>query len=145
MAGLLLGKKVETVGQRTRSSKGMVTVTRKHTKCRRCTAPYDAHKGEKLKCPDGSGRVFIKHAPRMAPSQSFTEGEIAVLDFIMSTLLRGGTPAMAMRHKDFAGVARKTMAMKKRAAEMKTERVEYEKQEREQEQRDEGGSATGQG
>ena len=50
----------------------------------------------------------------MRISNSFSEGEIQVLEFILSTLLRGGTPTMATRHKDFASLYRKVLTMKKR-------------------------------
>lgn len=52
----------------------------------------------------------------MRISNSFSEGEIQVLDFILSTLLRGGTPNMAVRSKDFASLCRKVQSMKTRAA-----------------------------
>jgi hypothetical protein len=52
----------------------------------------------------------------MRISNSFSEGEVQVLDFILNTLLRGGTPSMATRHKDFASLYRKTLTMKKRIA-----------------------------
>lgn len=50
----------------------------------------------------------------MRISNSFSEGEIQVMEFILQTLLRGGTPTMATRHKDFASVYRKVLTMKKR-------------------------------
>lgn len=50
----------------------------------------------------------------MRISNSFSEGEVQVLDFILTTLLRGGTPSMATRNKDFASVYRKVLTMKKR-------------------------------
>jgi hypothetical protein len=53
----------------------------------------------------------------MRISNSFSEGEIQVLEFILQTLLRGGTPNMAVRHKEFASVYRKVMSMKKRVQE----------------------------
>ena len=56
----------------------------------------------------------------MRISNSFSEGEIQVLEFILQTLLRGGTPSMATRNKDFASVYRKVMTMKKRVEEKKT-------------------------
>jgi hypothetical protein len=56
----------------------------------------------------------------MRISNSFSEGEIQVMDFILSTLLRGGTPTMAVRSKDFASLCRKVQSMKSRAAEAKT-------------------------
>jgi hypothetical protein len=55
----------------------------------------------------------------MRISNSFSEGEIQVLDFIVTTLLRGGTPTMATRHKEFASLCRKVMAMKARVNETK--------------------------
>jgi hypothetical protein len=48
----------------------------------------------------------------MRISNSFSDGEIQVLEFIVQTLLRGGTPTMAVRHKEFASLCRKVMAMK---------------------------------
>jgi hypothetical protein len=48
----------------------------------------------------------------MRISNSFSEGEVQVLEFIVQTLLRGGTPTMATRHKEFASLCRKVMAMK---------------------------------
>jgi hypothetical protein len=56
----------------------------------------------------------------MRISNSFSEGEIQVLEFIVQTLLRGGTPTMATRHKEFASLCRKVMAMK---AKVQTERA----------------------
>lgn len=43
---------------------------------------------------------------------SFTKGEIQVLDFILTALMRHGTPTMALRHKEFASVAGKVLKMK---------------------------------
>ncbi len=57
----------------------------------------------------------------MRISNSFSEGEIQVLEFILQTLLRGGTPNMATRNKDFASVYRKVMTMKKRVEEKKAQ------------------------
>lgn len=53
----------------------------------------------------------------MRISNSFSEGEVQVLDFICSTLLRGGTPNMAVRSKDFASLCRKIQSMKQRVNE----------------------------
>lgn len=50
----------------------------------------------------------------MRISNSFSEGEIQVLEFIVQTLLRGGSPTMATRHKEFASLCRKVMSMKTR-------------------------------
>jgi hypothetical protein len=59
----------------------------------------------------------------MRISNSFSEGEIQVLEFILQTLLRGGTPTMAVRNKDFASLYRKCMTMKKRVHEQKEKDV----------------------
>lgn len=56
----------------------------------------------------------------MRISNSFSEGEVQVLEFILQTLLRGGTPTMAVRNKDFASLYRKVMTMKKRMGEKNT-------------------------
>ncbi|NOY91326.1 MAG: hypothetical protein GXP55_08955 [Deltaproteobacteria bacterium] len=53
----------------------------------------------------------------MRISNSFSEGEIQVLEFILQTLLRGGSPSMATRNKNFASVYRKVMSMKARVEE----------------------------
>ena len=57
----------------------------------------------------------------MRISNSFSEGEIQVMDFIVQTLLRGGSPTMAVRNKDFASLCRKIMAMKAKVNEQKIE------------------------
>jgi hypothetical protein len=59
----------------------------------------------------------------MRISNSFSESEIQMMDFILSTLLRGGTPHMAVRSKDFAAVCRKVQAMKVRVQEIKDGKV----------------------
>lgn len=59
----------------------------------------------------------------MRISNSFSEGEIQVMDFILATLLRGGTPTMAIRSKDFASLCRKVQAMKVRVQEIKDGKV----------------------
>lgn len=55
----------------------------------------------------------------MRISNSFSEGEVQVLEFILQTLLRGGTPTMAVRNKDFASLYRKVMTMKKRMGDVR--------------------------
>lgn len=50
----------------------------------------------------------------MRISNSFSEGEVQLLEFIFQTLLRGGSPTMAARHKEFASVYRKVISMKQR-------------------------------
>jgi len=59
----------------------------------------------------------------MRISNSFSEGEIQVLDFILSTMLRGGSPAMATRNKDFASLCRKVVSMKTRVKAKKRDDV----------------------
>jgi hypothetical protein len=59
----------------------------------------------------------------MRISNSFSEGEVQVLDFIISTLLRGGSPAMATRNKDFASLCRKVVAMRHKVAEKKRKEI----------------------
>ena len=59
----------------------------------------------------------------MRISNSFSEGEIQVLDFILSTMLRGGSPAMATRNKDFASLCRKVVSMKTRVKEKKRKEI----------------------
>jgi hypothetical protein len=56
----------------------------------------------------------------MRISNSFSEGEIQIMEFILQTLLRGGTPTMAARHKDFASLYRKVMSMKSRLEDKKS-------------------------
>ncbi|MCS6798444.1 MAG: hypothetical protein NZ898_07935 [Myxococcota bacterium] len=51
----------------------------------------------------------------MRISNSFSEGEIQVLEFVLQTTLRGGSPVMATRHKDFASLYRKVLAMRQRS------------------------------
>lgn len=58
----------------------------------------------------------------MRISNSFSEGEVQVLEFILQTLLRGGSPNMAARHKDFASVYRKVLSMKARIEKDKMKR-----------------------
>lgn len=64
-----------------------------------------------------SSAIFGDTYKHMRISNSFSEGEIQVLEFIVNTLLRGGSPNMATRHKEFASLCRKVMAMKQRVAE----------------------------
>lgn len=47
--------------------------------------------------------------------QSFSGGEIQALDYIIQALLRGDTPTMVTRHKDFASLCRKVIALKSAA------------------------------
>ncbi|MEM9190707.1 MAG: hypothetical protein AAGF12_16095 [Myxococcota bacterium] len=56
----------------------------------------------------------------MRISNSFSEGEIQVLEFILATILRGGTPTMAARHKEFASLYRKVISMKTRLEKQKS-------------------------
>ena len=50
----------------------------------------------------------------MRISNSFSEGEINVLEFILQTLLRGGNPNTAVRNKEFASLYRKVVSMRQR-------------------------------
>ena len=50
----------------------------------------------------------------MRISNSFSEGEVQILEFMLATILRGGTPTMATRHKEFASIYRKVLSMKQR-------------------------------
>lgn len=59
----------------------------------------------------------------MRISNSFSEGEVQVMEFILSTLLRGGTPTMATRHKEFASLYRKVLSMKTRIEGKKTDKT----------------------
>ena len=59
----------------------------------------------------------------MRISNSFSEGEIQVMEFIVQTLLRGGSPTMATRHKEFASLCRKVMAMKAKTHERPKQRL----------------------
>jgi hypothetical protein len=56
----------------------------------------------------------------MRISNSFSEGEIQLLEFVVQSLLRGGTPTTAARHKDFPSLCRKIMAMKAKVLEKAT-------------------------
>ncbi|MCZ6870538.1 MAG: hypothetical protein O7G84_13635 [Gammaproteobacteria bacterium] len=49
--------------------------------------------------------------------QSFSAGEIQALDYIIQTILRGGTPTMVTRHKEFSALCRKVIALKAAAKE----------------------------
>lgn len=60
----------------------------------------------------------------MRISNSFSEGEVQVLEFILQTLLRGGTPSMATRNKDFASLYRKVITMKTRMEKKKKDKEE---------------------
>lgn len=58
----------------------------------------------------------------MRISNSFSEGEVQILEFILQTLLRGGSPTMAARHKDFASLYRKVISMKQRIEKQRTQK-----------------------
>lgn len=106
----------------------MYSETRGHTKCRRCTLTFATHGKEDRACPNGSGDVFQKHVPRIAASQSFCPGEVWVLDYIVSALLRGGTVQTVTRNKHFPAVVKKVFKMRDRVSEMKQERGREEKE-----------------
>ncbi len=50
-------------------------------------------------------------------SNSFTDGEIKILDFVVTTLLRGGDARAVVRNEAFRGLARKVQGMKQRVEE----------------------------
>ena len=52
----------------------------------------------------------------MRISNSFTDGEVQIMDFVLQTLLRGGSPVTITRNKDFPSLYRKVLGMKKRLA-----------------------------
>jgi hypothetical protein len=80
----------------------------------------------------------------MRISNSFSDGEIQVMEFIVQTLLRGGTPTMAVRHKEFASLCRKVMAMKAKVHERPQERpkASAERQDSHQDSREESSVGT---
>ncbi|HKU39743.1 MAG TPA: hypothetical protein VJR89_16395 [Polyangiales bacterium] len=55
----------------------------------------------------------------MRISNSFSEGEIQVMKFITQTLLRGGDPRVAVRHKEFGSLCRKVNSMEAKVNEQK--------------------------
>lgn len=57
---------------------------------------------------------------------TFTEGEIQLIEYIANTLLRGGDPRMATRHKEFASVCRKIRSMKESIQRQKENAAEQE-------------------
>jgi len=59
----------------------------------------------------------------MRISNSFSEGEIQVMEFILQSLLRGSVPSTATRNKDFASLYRKVMTMKSRLGDQKAARA----------------------
>lgn len=59
----------------------------------------------------------------MRISNSFSEGEIAIMEFILQTLLRGGSAQMATRSKDYASLCRKVAAMKAKVEEKKRDEI----------------------
>ena len=58
----------------------------------------------------------------MRISNSFSEGEIHVLEFILQTLLRGGKPSTAVRNKEFASLYRKVVSMRQRVDDKKSKK-----------------------
>lgn len=87
--------------------------------------------------------MFGKHTPRLAASQSFCEGEIGVLEYIVTTILRGSDPRSIVRNKHFATLAKKVQNMRGRVHELKDEK--QSEREREKEQVTNGVAATGGG
>jgi len=62
----------------------------------------------------------------MRISNSFSEDEIQVLEFVTQTLLRGGDPRVATRNKAFPSLCRKVMAMKAKVKELKQRPAQLE-------------------
>lgn len=62
----------------------------------------------------------------MRISNSFSEDEIQVLEFVTQTLLRGGDPRVATRNKAFPSLCRKVMAMKAKVKELKQRPTQLE-------------------
>lgn len=57
-------------------------------------------------------------------SNSFSPGEIKVLDFVLNALLRGGDPKAVVRNADFTSVARKIADMKGRVEKLRGRRLD---------------------
>jgi hypothetical protein len=93
-----------------------------NTKCRRsvCGKRYVEHIDGL--CPDQGGLVFQRHMPRIAASQSFNPDEIAALDMMCSTIMRGGDVSQVTRLPGFPGICRKAQSMRKTVAAKKRER-----------------------
>lgn len=60
----------------------------------------------------------------MKISNSFSDGEISLLDYTLKTLLEGHTPVMTTRHKDFPSLYRKVYAMKKQLEQKQRQEVD---------------------
>ena len=56
---------------------------------------------------------------RVSASNSFTEEEVKLLDFIFSALQRGGDPRIVVRNKHFGNLSAKIIRMKKKLEEKK--------------------------
>lgn len=54
-------------------------------------------------------------------SGTFTPGEVQILEYVMQALLRGGTPSLAMRHREFASLYKKVTAMREQTKAPKPE------------------------
>ncbi|MCK5643251.1 MAG: hypothetical protein KAJ19_20750 [Gammaproteobacteria bacterium] len=54
----------------------------------------------------------MKKPNKVTISNSFTEGQVKLLQFITDTLLRGGDPRMASRHKEMPKLAAKVTRMR---------------------------------
>lgn len=85
-----------------------------------CGVRHDRHVGPGLDCPQFKGCHFLGHAPRPnSAANTFSEGEIKLLDVMLKTLLRGGDTGTLTRNPDFPGVVRKVQAMKSSVARRK--------------------------
>ncbi len=93
---------------------------RRRHRNRVCAVRRDDHLGDALECPGLNGCRFLGHAPRAhAAANTFSEGEIKLMDTMLKTLLRGGDAATLTRSPDFPGVVRKVQAMKDSVARRK--------------------------
>lgn len=76
---------------------------------------------EQPKTPQAQAKPAPK-LKRIAASNSFTEGEVAVMEFIVMTLLRKGDATGITRNKDFASFARKVAGMNQTVTTLREQR-----------------------
>jgi hypothetical protein len=90
-----------------------------------CRRPYSEHVGDERRCPGAvTGETYRNHSASTARAgTSFSAGEVALLSDLLTRLTRRGDCSQLVRSPEFAGVARKVLAMgesmreRKRAAE----------------------------
>lgn len=96
-------------------------MSQKHSpKCMRCKVRELLH-GEGGSCPDGSGRMFKKHTRGVRASNSFSDGEIAMLREILFGLLQGKDLSLVQR-SSMGRLSRKISTMKATIENLKEER-----------------------